>query len=47
MGNNDSEVVVFGDGGNDIEMLRQQALVLQWKMPAARSSQRQNTGRLQ
>lgn len=43
-GIDDSEVVVFGDGGNDIEMLRQAGFSLQWKMPAARSSQRQNTG---
>ena len=42
-GIDDSEVVVFGDGGNDIEMPRQAALVLNGKMPAARSSQRQNT----
>lgn len=40
----DSEVVVFGDGGNDIEMLRQAGFSFARKMPAARSPQRQNTG---
>lgn len=43
-GIDDSEVVVFGDGGNDIEMLRQAGFSFAMENAAARSSQRQNTG---
>lgn len=43
-GIDDSEVVVFGDGGNDIEMLRQAGFSFAMENAATRSSQRQNTG---
>ena len=40
---NDDEVVVFGDGGNDIEMLRRgRDLVLQWPTPMSRLSRQRN-----